>query len=261
MVERHSPALSLSRQCTLLGLSRFSLYYEPALPDVATLQLLRLIDQRYLRTPYHGSRRMMAWLRSQGHAVGTRSRAAADADPGPGGDLPETQDEPAEPGTPRLSLPVARADDRAAEPGVGDGHHLHPDGPRLPLSGGDHRLVLAGLSWRGDCRTRWTPCSASRLSRRRWRSFGEPEIFNTDQGAQFTSDAFTGRAARSRHPRSAWTARDAAGQRLRRAAVALAEVRGGLSQGLRQRAARRRPGSALDRLLQPRIRTPIWLCD
>lgn len=70
MVERHSPALSLSRQCTLLGLSRSSLYYEPALPDVATLQLLRLIDQQYLRTPYYGSRRMMAWLRSQGHAVG-----------------------------------------------------------------------------------------------------------------------------------------------------------------------------------------------
>ena len=39
MIERHSPALSLSRQCTLLGLSRSSLYYEPALPDVATLQL------------------------------------------------------------------------------------------------------------------------------------------------------------------------------------------------------------------------------
>ncbi len=47
MIERHSPALSLSRQCALLGLSRSSLYYEPALPDVATLQLLRLIDQQY----------------------------------------------------------------------------------------------------------------------------------------------------------------------------------------------------------------------
>ena len=70
MIERHSPALSLSRQCALLGLSRSSLYYEPTLPDIATLQLLRLIDQQYLRTPYYGSRRMMVWLRSQGHAVG-----------------------------------------------------------------------------------------------------------------------------------------------------------------------------------------------
>ena len=45
--------------------------------------------------------------------------------------------------TGRIPLEVPRADDRTAEPGVGGRHHLHPDGPRLSVSGGDHRLVLA----------------------------------------------------------------------------------------------------------------------
>ena len=50
----------------------------------------------------------------------------------------------------------------------------------------------AGGFWPGACRSRWRSSSASRRSRRRWRRHGRPEIFNTDQGSQFTSAAFTG---------------------------------------------------------------------
>jgi len=67
--------------------------------------------------------------------------------------------------------------------------------------------------------------------------FGRPEIFNTDQGSQFTSAAFTGVLA-------------AAGVRVHRAAVALAEVRGHLSQGLRRRARGQGRHRRVDRLLQ-----------
>src|ERR1700687_5213601 len=49
----------------------------------------------------------------------------------------------------------------------------------------------AGRFWRGACRTRWIRAFASRRSTKRWR--GAPKIFNTDQGAQFTSSVFTGR--------------------------------------------------------------------
>ena len=66
---------------------------------------------------------------------------------------------------------------------------------------------------------------------------GKPEIFNTDQGSQFTSAAFTGllldNADRDQH---GWQRR-LARQRLRRAAVAVGQIRGGLSAGLRQRRA------------------------
>ena len=68
MVERGGP-LSLRRQCQLLGLDRSVVYYEPVEIGAYELELTSLIDRQYLRTPFYGSRRMTAWLQSQGHAV------------------------------------------------------------------------------------------------------------------------------------------------------------------------------------------------
>jgi putative transposase len=61
--------LSVSRQCTLLGLSRSSYYYEPATETPENLALMALIDQEYTAHPFQGSRRMTSWLRGEGHAV------------------------------------------------------------------------------------------------------------------------------------------------------------------------------------------------
>jgi putative transposase len=61
--------LSVSRQCELLGLPRSTLHYE-AVPETATnLQLMRLIDEQYLRRPYFGSRKMAVWLARAGWAI------------------------------------------------------------------------------------------------------------------------------------------------------------------------------------------------
>ena len=68
MIEQPNP-LSLSRQCQLLGLSRAALYYRPVAVSDGELELMALIDRQYLRTPFYGSRRMTAWLRTQGHMV------------------------------------------------------------------------------------------------------------------------------------------------------------------------------------------------
>src|SRR5262252_8613416 len=68
MIEQPSP-LSLSRQCQLLGLSRAALYYRPVAVSDYELELMALIDRQYLRTPFYGSRRMTAWLQTQGHLV------------------------------------------------------------------------------------------------------------------------------------------------------------------------------------------------
>jgi transposase InsO family protein len=68
MVERQS-SVSLRRQCVLLGLSRAALYYRPVEVSAYQLELMALIDRQYLRTPFYGARRLVAWLGTQGHTV------------------------------------------------------------------------------------------------------------------------------------------------------------------------------------------------
>ena len=69
MIDREEPKLSLVRQCALLGISRSSLYYLATEAGAEDLELMALIDQQYLKTPFYGSRRMTAWLRNHGHQV------------------------------------------------------------------------------------------------------------------------------------------------------------------------------------------------
>ena len=59
----------MRRQCELLGLSRSSLYYQPATETAESLRLMRRIDEEYTAHPFLGSRRMTVWLVEQGEAV------------------------------------------------------------------------------------------------------------------------------------------------------------------------------------------------
>jgi putative transposase len=68
MIKQPNP-LSLTRQGELLGLSRAALYYHLVEVSEYERELMALIDRRYLRTPFYGSRRMTAWLQTQGHMV------------------------------------------------------------------------------------------------------------------------------------------------------------------------------------------------
>ena len=58
MIDREEPKLSLVRQCALLGISRSSLYYLPTEAGAEDMELMALIDQQYLKTPFYGSRRV-----------------------------------------------------------------------------------------------------------------------------------------------------------------------------------------------------------
>ena len=69
MVNRGHPGLSVVKQCRLLQLSRSAVYYRPTPTNPADLDLMAGMDRQYLKTPYYGSRRMTAWLRTQGHQV------------------------------------------------------------------------------------------------------------------------------------------------------------------------------------------------
>ena len=69
MIEPGHPQVSLRRQCVLLDLARSTLYRQPVEESAENLHLMRLLDAQYTATPFYGSRRMTAWLRSQGYAV------------------------------------------------------------------------------------------------------------------------------------------------------------------------------------------------
>ena len=71
MIERDG-ALSVSRQCALLGISRSSVYYTPRGDDAAALALMRRMDELSLQYPFYGSRQMARHLRREGVAVGRR---------------------------------------------------------------------------------------------------------------------------------------------------------------------------------------------
>ena len=69
MIDRDHQQLSLVRQCTLLDVSRASVYYRPVPTRAEDLELMALMDRQYLKTPFYGSRKMKAWLLQQGYLV------------------------------------------------------------------------------------------------------------------------------------------------------------------------------------------------
>lgn len=69
MIDPRHPNLSIERQCELLGLSRSSYYYPAKGEDAYNLELMRLLDEHYTKWPFLGIRRMTDHLRRQGHMV------------------------------------------------------------------------------------------------------------------------------------------------------------------------------------------------
>jgi putative transposase len=189
-VEPEHPEISIRRQCALLGLSRASLYYEPVEESQENLLLMRLIDQQYTRLPFYGSRRMTAWLQSQGYAV-NRKRVVR---------LMRVMGIEAVYAKPKLSQP-------------GEGHKIYPyllkrlrierrnqvwctDITYIPMAQGFLYLVAVMdwfsrfvLSWAVSLTMELDFCVAALQGALRR---GRPEIFNSDQGSQFTSERFLG---------------------------------------------------------------------
>ena len=190
MIDRADEKVSLVRQCRLVGISRSSLYYRPKGPDALTLKLMRRIDEQYLKTPFYGSRKMTAWLRGQGYAVG-RDRVRR---------LMRLLGLEAVYQKPKTSKPAA-------------GHKVYPyllrdlaierpnqvwcsDVTFVPMARGFLYLVAVMdwfsryvLSWRLSTSLHADFCVDA--LEEALDCYGKPEIFNTDQGSQFTSEDFT----------------------------------------------------------------------
>ena len=189
----NDPDLSVRRQCELLGVNRSGLYYEPAEESEENLRFMRLIDEQYTRAPFYGSRKMTKWLVSEGYAV-NRKRISR---------LMEVMEIEAVYPKPKLSRP-------------GEGHKIYPyllrdvtvervnqvwstDITYIRMAQGFVYLVAVMdwfsryvLSWSLSLTMEIDFCrEALRSALRR----GRPEIFNSDQGSQFTSEKFTAELA------------------------------------------------------------------
>ena len=183
--------MSVRRQCELLGLSRSSLYYEPGGEAAEDLRLMRRIDEQYTARPFYGSRRMTIRLNERGEEVNRKRVQRLMRVMGLEAIYPK----------PRLSL-------------AGKGHRIYPyllrgvtverrdqvwstDITYVPMASG-FMYLAAVIDWYSRYVIAW------RLSNTLDGAFclemleealrgGRPEIFNTDQGVQFTAAAFTGR--------------------------------------------------------------------
>lgn len=189
-MEAGHPELSVRRQCELLGVNRSGLYYEPAAESDENVRLMRLIDEEYTRRPFYGSRRMTVWLRAHGHEVNRKRVARLMGVMGIEAVYPK----------PKVSQP-------------GDGHTIYPyllegvavtrvnqvwstDITYIRMAEGFVYLV-AVMDWFSRFVLSWALSVTMEVDfcvealRRAFRR-GRPEVFNSDQGAQFTSETFTG---------------------------------------------------------------------
>ena len=189
MIDPGHPRLSIVRECELASISRSSFYREPTAENEETLRLMRLIDEQFLQTPWYGSRHMHGICGVPAGALGAIA-PSADAQDGFDTDLPKPEDQRTTSAASNMAIFASPSDHRSAEPDLVCRRDLHPDASRLPVPGRDHgwfsRKVLA---WRLSSTMDAEFCVTA-LEEAMAR-FGRPEIFNTDQGSQFTSFAFT----------------------------------------------------------------------
>src|SRR5271169_5551523 len=190
--------LSISRQCTLLGVARSSFYYGPRPESAEELELLKRLDRIFTDYPVYGSRRLQVALLREGISVGRRRVRRLMKKLGLLAVRTEAEHQQAASRAQGLSVPFARQDDRSAEPepALAKAGVWAADVTYIPMQQGFLYLVAIidwatrrVLSWRlsntltaGFC----VEALSEALAR-----FGKPGIFNTDQGAQFTSDEFT----------------------------------------------------------------------
>jgi len=191
LIEPENAMISINRQCDLLSLARSSYYYESVRDDSYNKSLMNLIDEQFTRTPFYGVEKMTAWLRRQGHKVNQKRVRRLMRLMGLEAIYPKT----------RLSV-------------VNKAHKKYPYLLRdLEIDHPDQvwcadityiRMVhgfiylIAVMDWYSRFVLAWeisttldTTFCVSALEQAL--ELSKPDIFNTDQGSQFTSTEFTDR--------------------------------------------------------------------
>ena len=188
-MEPENQQVSIGRQCELLGISRAGYYYNPRPVSNEDLLITRLLDEEYTRHPFYGARRLSDWLSSQGHPAGRKKVGRLVKEMG------------LEAIYPKKPLSLKNRD-----------HKIYPyllrtltinrpdqvwcsDITYLRMQRGFAYLTVVMdwfsryvLSWELSLSLESDFCV---LVLKRALERAKPEIFNTDQGSQFTSGAFT----------------------------------------------------------------------
>jgi putative transposase len=192
LVDPHD-SLPIQRQCELLGLPRSSFYYQPASETLENLLYMRLMDQQYLDTPFFGVGQFTDWLRLKGHEVNPKRVRRL------------------------LRLMGLRAvcpGPHTSKPGKGEDHKVYPyllndviisqvgqvygtDITYIPLDGG-FLYLTAFIDWFSRYILSWElsnslDTSFCLVALDQACAVRRPALINTDQGAQYTSLAFSER--------------------------------------------------------------------
>jgi len=190
VVDGRHPRLSIVQQCDLVGIARSSYYYTGKGEKPLNLELMRIMDEQFLKTPWYGSRQMARHLRRQGHQVGRKrvrrlmrkmGLSAIYQGPRTSQPHPEHQIYPYLLGELTIERP---------------NHVWCTDITYIPMQRGFLYLVAimdwatrTVLSWRLS--NTMDPGFCVEALKEALAKHGSPEIFNSDQGSQFTSEDFT----------------------------------------------------------------------
>ena len=191
MIEPMNPEIPIYRQCELLGLVRSSYYYEEAGESEYNLKIMELIDEQYMKTPFYGSRRMTAWLRQQGYKVNRKRVQRLMRLMGIEAIYPKQ----------RLSV---GSEENKKYPYLLKGLSIKkPDDvwstdiTYIKMSKG-FLYLIAIMDWYSRYVIAWEISNTLGVgfcleALEKALKISKPEIFNSDQGSQFTSNEFTGR--------------------------------------------------------------------
>lgn len=189
MVERKNDQISIQRQCQLLSIHRSGLYYRPVGESSLNLHLMRRIDEHFLKYPFKGTRKMTEWLKEEGYSVNRKRVQKLYRLMGLETICPK----------PDLSKPEAG---KYKYPYLLRGRHISRsneawaiDITYVPMAKGFmylaaiidlHSRYVVGWSLSNTMEAGWIV----RLIRDAFDLHGVPELFNSDQGSQFTSEGY-----------------------------------------------------------------------
>ena len=177
------------RQCELLNLNRSTYYYSPQAESEYNLHLMRLIDEQYTKTPFYGSPKMTVFLRELGHPVNHKRVERLRATMGLQAIAPRKSLSTPAPGHkiyPYLlrNVPIVRVD-----------QVWSCDITYIPMAQGFVYLI-AVIDWFSRYVLSWSVSITLEVdfcveALQAALQQNHPTLFNTDQGSQFTSEAFT----------------------------------------------------------------------
>jgi putative transposase len=191
LIEPEHSSISISRQCALLGLARSSFYYEIQPETEQNLKMMAMLDRQYTARPFYGVRKMTAWLATQGEIVNPKRVRRLLRKMGLEAIYPK----------PNLSRPqdnVRKYPYLLREAEITAPNQVwSTDITYIPLPQG-YVYLVAVIDWYSRYVLSWELSNTMDMTfclsaLEKALAQNTPKIFNSDQGSQFTSTAFTGR--------------------------------------------------------------------